>query len=252
MIIDNFKPNLTPREVIESGAFGGSYFGEENLSGDTQYCHLFKDHFDGLDRSLYEGEKYSPKKNKYKVRSGMDYKYWSDNNWMHEDDPYGWFEWYCKYSSGRRHSDDDRQIKRWQDFCGINGRWRKVIYRKIYESKSWDVSPRIQQSLLHWGYRVNEEDFIKWQKSTNHKLITINKKVMCINGAIFEYEDELGYLTKKSKELKGWGFDMDGLRESEGALSSLDRRSPRAISTNLTEEEWCSYAGMPSPSAYID
>lgn len=52
--------------------------------------------------------------------------------------------------------------------------------------------------------------------------------------------------------LEGWGFDVDALRESEGALSSLDRRSPRAISTNLTEEEWCSYAGMPSPSAYID
>ena len=82
---------------------------------------------------------------------------------------------------------------------------------------------------------------------------------MCINGAIFEYEDELDYLNSKSKELEGWGFDMDALRESEGAFSSLDRRSPRAFSTNvsndlpeLTEEEWCNYAGMPSPSAYID
>ena len=77
------------------------------------------------------------------------------------------------------------------------------------------------------------------------------------------------------KKLKGWGFDMDSLRESEGALfSSLDRRSPRAFSTNvsnerddnlpaglspngnlynqLSEEEWCSYAGMPSPTAYMD
>ena len=60
------------------------------------------------------------------------------------------------------------------------------------------------------------------------------------------------------QRLEGWGFDMDALRESEGAFSSLDRRSPRAFSTNvsndlteLTEEEWCNYAGMPSPSAYM-
>ena len=160
----DFYPILTPREMIERGAFGGSYFGEENLSGDTQYCQLFKYHFDGLDRSLYEGEKYSPKKNKYKVRSGMDYKYWCDMKWMHEDDPYGWFEWYCKYSSGRRHPDDDRQIRRWQDFCGVNGRWRKRIYKMMIETGNWNVSPRIQQSLLHWGYEVNQQDFEQYCK----------------------------------------------------------------------------------------
>ena len=65
------------------------------------------------------------------------------------------------------------------------------------------------------------------------------------------------------ESLKGWGFDMKSLRESEGALfSSLDRRSPRANSTNhpnnptsdnqIPADEWCYYAGMPSPSAYMD
>ena len=65
------------------------------------------------------------------------------------------------------------------------------------------------------------------------------------------------------KQLQGWGFDMDSLRESEGALfSSLDRRSPRAFSTNVSNDpptyhakddsEWCYYAGMPSPSAYME
>lgn len=85
---------------------------------------------------------------------------------------------------------------------------------------------------------------------------------MCINGAIFEYEDEQDYLMKNSKSLEGWGFDMDALRESEGAFSSLDRRSPRAFSTNVSNDlpsdqgypasEWCEYANMPSPSAYMD
>ena len=81
---------------------------------------------------------------------------------------------------------------------------------------------------------------------------------MCISGAIFEYQCE--HIDERERELKGWEFDMRQLRESEGAsFSSLDRRSPRAFSTNvsndlpeLTEEEWCNYAGMPSPSAYID
>jgi hypothetical protein len=26
-------------------------------------------------------------------------------------DPYGWFEWYCKYDIGLRGNDDDRQIR---------------------------------------------------------------------------------------------------------------------------------------------
>ena len=155
-----FYPMLTPREVIEEGAFGGCYFGlpiEEYTN--FEYQELFDYHFDGLDTSLYLGETYKPRMNKFKLRSGMDYEYWKEMNWMHERDPYGWFEWYCKYSMGIRGEDDDRQIRRWQDFCGTNGRWRNRIYSRIEETDDWDISPRIQQSLLHWGYKVNKEDF---------------------------------------------------------------------------------------------
>ena len=78
-------------------------------------------------------------------------------------------EWYIKYDMGLRCDDDYRQIRRWQDFCGKNGRWRKLIYRRIYEANDWQASPRIQQSLLHWGYRVNQEDYDLWCAMTNHK-----------------------------------------------------------------------------------
>ena len=161
----DFYPLLSPREVIERGAFGGCYFGmfiEEYTNYD--YNSLFDYHFDGLDTSLYEGETYKPRLNKFKVRSGMDYNYWKEMKRMHEDDPYGWFEWYCKYTQGRRHEDDDRQIRRWQDFCGVNGRWRKRIYKRMIETGNWNVSPRIQQSLLHWGYEVNMLDFEQYVK----------------------------------------------------------------------------------------
>ena len=69
--------------------------------------------------------------------------------------------------------------------------------------------------------------------------------------------------THIEKALVGWGFELDRLRESEGgAASSLDRRSPRAFSTKVSNDlpnqegipaqEWCYYAGMPSPNAYTE
>ena len=166
----DFYPRLSPRDIIKEGAFGGSYFGlpiEEYTN--YEYQELFDYHFKDLDMSLYLGEDYKPKMNKFKIRSGMDYDYWKEMEWMHEDDPYGWFEWYCKYAMGRRHPDDDRQIRRWQGVAGKNGRWRKRIYSRIYETNDWQISPRIQQSLLHWGYKVNEEDYMHW-KILNNKL----------------------------------------------------------------------------------
>ena len=161
-----FYPILTPTEMLQEGIFGGSYFGVEKLQGDQDYLPLFESLGD-IDPSLYLGNKYRPKLNKFKVRSGMPYEYWRDMNWMHEDDPYGWLEWYCKYYMGRRHPDDDRQIRRWQDFCGVNGRWRHNIYKKIHESGDWTIGKRVQQSLLHWGYAVNEEDYEQWKIKNN-------------------------------------------------------------------------------------
>ena len=75
-------------------------------------------------------------------------------------------------------------------------------------------------------------------------------------------------LTIKQR-LRGWGFDMDQLRESEGALfSSLDRRSPRAFSTNVSNDlpnkegdnlpdgmspngNVCNYSGLRSTESYM-
>ena len=75
------------------------------------------------------------------------------------------------------------------------------------------------------------------------------------------------------QRLEGWGFDMPRLRESEGAISSsLDRRSPRAFSTNVSNDlpnlednkigdnlpngmspngNRCEYSGLRSTSSYM-
>ena len=150
--------------MLEEGVFGGSYFGIEDLKGDYDYVSLFKECLKGVCPTLYLGDRYKSTLNKYKIRSGMSYDYWKNMNWLHADDPYGWFEWYIKYFNGRRHPDDNRQIKRWQDFAGRNGRWRNNIYKRIHETGDWNISPRIQQSLLHWGYKVNQEDYELWLK----------------------------------------------------------------------------------------
>ena len=73
---------------------------------------------------------------------------------------------------------------------------------------------------------------------------------MCISGAIFEYE--ASHVDEKENELKGWGFDVDVLRESEGgAFSSLDRTSPRAFSTNVSNDKGDNLPDGLSPNGNI-
>lgn len=162
-----FEPMLTPKEMINKGVFGGTYFTEL-----INYQDYPDNWFKGLSKECYISNKYLSKVNYFKIRSGQTQKEWEEKGWIHEDDPRGWFEWYCKYFLGRRHEDDKRQIKRWSAFCGPRGRWRNIIYSKIYNEAcgielSEGISPRIQQSLLHWSYIVNDKDYRSWIKSKN-------------------------------------------------------------------------------------
>ena len=159
-----FEPMFTPKEMLEKGIFGGTYFAEL-----IDHKDFPEEWFENIDESFYKTDKYLTKVNFFKIKSGQSQEEWEDKGWMHKDDPRGWFEWYCKYFLGRRHEDDERQIKRWAAFCGPKGRWRNIIYAKIHASgcgieNSQDISRRIQQSLLHWSYMVNEKDYAAWKK----------------------------------------------------------------------------------------
>ncbi len=158
-----FKPMLTPKEMLHKGIFGGTYFSKL-----VDHKEFPDDWFDDLNNSYYLSDKYLPQVNFFKIKSGQSQAEWEAQGWIHSDDPRGWFEWYCKYYLGRRHEDDDRQIKRWLAFCGPNGRWRNRIYSQIFKAGcgikfSDKVSIRIQQSLLHWSYLVNEDDYLIWK-----------------------------------------------------------------------------------------
>jgi len=99
-----FEPELTPKQMLELGVFGGKYMTD---------CR------DEFPKSWFTNAKLSPEKrdaqlNWFKVNASKPLSYWKEKGWIHEDDPRGWFQWYCRYYAGRRHEDDERQIHRWK------------------------------------------------------------------------------------------------------------------------------------------
>ncbi len=87
-----------------------------------------------------------PGLNYFKVAASKPLVYWEAKGWIREQDPLGWFQWYCRYWLGRRSEDDERQIKRWKAMS------RHVAQVKKHCAKG-DLScrPRQRQALLHWA-----------------------------------------------------------------------------------------------------
>jgi len=170
----DFRPNLTPKEVLHRGSFGGTYFRDitssvlgQRLKGRDAIAELPKDWFEGLNLKYHVcSQVYNPTINKYGVRCGGGLDMWESSGWIAEQDPYGWFQWYCHFYLGRRTNDDDRQISRGKGVIGPKGRWRNNLIGKIARGgKAFDdysVSPVIRQALQHWGYVLTEKDAKKY------------------------------------------------------------------------------------------
>ncbi|CAM9421325.1 unnamed protein product [Sphacelaria rigidula] len=113
-----FRPNLTPKEVMQMGSFGGSYFrpirsSVTNMSYKDVWKEFPSDWFEGLNiKRQVANPMYLDSVNKYGVGCGGDLHMWESSGWMRPCDPYGWFQWYCRFYLGRRCDDDDRQISR--------------------------------------------------------------------------------------------------------------------------------------------
>lgn len=169
----DFRPNLSPREIFKLGSFGGSYW-RPIYSGVTKknYKNKHKSFpsswWKGIPKENLVSEECDIKKNKYKVRVGTSLKFWEKKKWITKDDPYGWVQWYCNFYKGRRSSDDERQIKRWMGVCGEKGRFKKWLISQIKKKRTtWDdenISPKIRQTLQHWGYKLNKYDFDNYKK----------------------------------------------------------------------------------------
>lgn len=134
----DFKPELTPKEMLELGVFGGKYMTD---------CQ------DEFPQSWYENAKLSPQKkncelNFFKTCASQSLGEWRRKGWIYEEDPRGWFQWYCRYYMGRRlPAVDERQIKRWRAF-----KRHLAQVKKNCRQGDFNCRPRQRQALLHWAY----------------------------------------------------------------------------------------------------
>lgn len=132
-----FKPELTPKQMLELGVFGGKYM--------TDCTAEFP--ADWFRKARLCPERHDPSLNFFGVNASQPLAVWRKKGWIHPDDPRGWFQWYCRYFMGRRHEDDQRQIRRW-----------KAIRRHVAQIErnclpgNWDCRRRQRQAVLHWAY----------------------------------------------------------------------------------------------------
>jgi hypothetical protein len=133
----DFRPELTPRQMLELGVFGGKYMTDCRAEFPRSW----------FARAKLCPERHDPKLNYFKVNASQPLSVWRAKGWIHPDDPRGWFQWYCRYYSGRRGPDDERQIRRWKAIA------RHVAQLKKHCRKG-DLScrPRQRQALLNWAY----------------------------------------------------------------------------------------------------
>ena len=107
-----FNPKISPIDVIEKGEFGGTYFRDIYSNVNNKFK---KNTY--IDKKYYCSYFYDVKLNYYGVKVGTSLRFWENNGWINEIDPYGWFQWYYRYFKGRRKNDDKRQINRWKKNC---------------------------------------------------------------------------------------------------------------------------------------
>jgi hypothetical protein len=133
-----FKPELSPQEMLRLGIFCGKYmtdsrdefpaswFSHAKLAGGRRDCSL----------------------NCFGVEASQPLAVWRAKGWLRPDDPRGWFQWYCRYYMGRRMPEEDRrQIKRWKAI-------RRHIRQIERNCQPGDLTcrRRQRQALLHWAY----------------------------------------------------------------------------------------------------
>ena len=133
----NFEPELTPKQMLELGVFGGKYMTDCKAEFPAEW---FK-------KANLCTERHDPNLNFFGVNASQPLSVWQEKGWIYEEDPRGWFQWYCRYFMGRRCADDERQIKRWRAVRRHVAQIEKNCRRRDLKCR-----PRQRQALLHWAY----------------------------------------------------------------------------------------------------
>lgn len=134
---ERFSPELTPKEMLALGVFGGKYM--------TDCRSEFP--ADWFREARLCPERHDPALNCFGVLASQPLSVWRAKGWIHPDDPRGWFQWYCRYYMGRRCPDDERQIKRWRAMI-------RHVAQIHWNCRADDLSCRRKQrqALLNWAY----------------------------------------------------------------------------------------------------
>jgi hypothetical protein len=133
----DFRPQLTPLQMLELGVFGGKYMTDctaefpETWFASAKLCPV----------------RHDAELNYFGVNASLPLSVWREKGWIYHEDPRGWFQWYCRYFMGRRCPDDERQIRRWRAV-------RRHIAQVKKNCRRGDMScrPRQRQALMHWAY----------------------------------------------------------------------------------------------------
>ncbi len=134
-----FRPELSPKEMLELGVFEGCYF------------------FGGIPKEFPAewfararlSEEPRPELNFFGVSASQSLEAWREKGWINEEhDPHGWFQWYCRYYLGRRlGEEDERQMRRWRQMKRHASQVRKHCMEGDFSCRR-----RQRQALLHWAY----------------------------------------------------------------------------------------------------
>ncbi len=133
----DFRPELTPKDMLELGVFGGKYM--------TDCTEEFPPRW--FTNAKLSPERHDPALNCFGASASQPLSYWQEKGWIYHEDPRGWFQWYCRYYMGRRCPDDDRQIRRWRAFQRHVAQVKKHCRRGDRNCR-----PRQRQALLQWAY----------------------------------------------------------------------------------------------------
>ncbi|MBN2093893.1 MAG: hypothetical protein JW740_00760 [Candidatus Zambryskibacteria bacterium] len=143
-----FKPDLSPKEMLQLGVFGGVYM---------------RDCTREFPKLWFARSKFAPPKikehlaglNYFKVNASQSLSIWRKKGWIYREDPRGWFQWYCRYYMGRRLPEEDqRQIKRWKAIRRHIAQIKKhcpSTSLRTSRNQKW-CRPTQRQALLHWAY----------------------------------------------------------------------------------------------------
>ena len=123
--------------MLELGVFGGSYFGS-----------AIKEYPSSWFKKAKLSKTFDVNINRFRIKSGLSREHWVEKGWIFNEDPLGWFQWYCRFCNGRRITHiDEIQIKRWKNF-----KRHVIAIEKNCETGDLSCRKRQRQAILQWAY----------------------------------------------------------------------------------------------------